>query len=430
MRILMVSQYFSPEVGATQTRMHYFAKTLAQMGHELTVICEVPNHPAGIVLQEYRGKLFVRSREDGFEVIRLWVFAHPRKTALRRILFYVSFLVHSILAGLFLTSGKYDAVIATSPPLPVGLAGYVMGLFKRCPFILDIRDLWPLVAPAVGELKKGLIYKFAERLENFLYHKAAAITCVTRSFVDYVISKHVLSDRVFFVPNGTIPELFNPAITDPRLRNVLGIDDKFVVSFCGNHGVAQGLFNVLEAAKLLRIEKKILFCFIGEGPVKRDLLAKKEKDNIQNAHFLPQVPLNEIARYINTSDLLLVPLSGDKVFDWFIPSKMFDFMACGKPVVLAVNGEARKILEESRGGVYVPPDNPRLLAEMILQLSRDREKLAEMGNRGRAYVLSHFTRDVQANYLEEILLHLTRERPRPLPIERVYQANLEGKDAK
>jgi len=405
MRILMVSQYFPPEVGATQTRMHYFAKALAQKGHDVSVICEVPNHPAGIILKEYRRRLFVRSREEGLEVIRLWVFASPRKSFLNRILFYVSFLVHGILAGACLTKRKYDVVFATSPPLPVGLLGYILSLFKRCPFVLDIRDLWPLVAPAVGELKKGFVYSFAELLEQFLYKKALAVTCVTRSFVKYVVSKGIPETRVFFLPNGTIPEIFNSACNDPHLRDQLGLNGRFVVSFCGNHGVAQSLPNILDAARLLSVEN-IAFCFIGEGPVKADLLRKKEDEKIENAIFLPQVPQGEIAAYINASDLLLVPLKADDLFDWFIPSKMFDFMACGKPVILTVNGEARKILEESGGGVYVPADNPSLLAQKILELSNDRERLTEMGRQGRAYVLNHFTRDVQANVLEEVLRDL------------------------
>lgn len=405
MRILMVSQYFSPEVGATQTRMHYFAKALAQKGHDVSVICEVPNHPAGVILKEYRKRLFVRSREEGFDVIRLWVFASLRKSFLNRILFYVSFLVHGILAGVFLTRWKYDVVFATSPPLPVGLVGYILSLFKRCSLVLDIRDLWPLVAPAVGELRRGFVYSFAELLEQFLYEKAVAVTCVTRSFVQYVLSKGIPENGVFFVPNGTIPEIFNPGFYDPALRERLGFNGRFVVSFCGNHGVAQNLPNILDAAKLLSGEN-IAFCFIGEGPVKADLLKKKEDEKIENAIFLPQVPLREITRYINASDLLLVPLKADKVFDWFIPSKMFDFMACGKPVVLTVNGEARKILEESEGGVYVPADDPVILAQKILELSRDMARLAEMGKRGRSYVLNHFTRDVQADLLERLLVSL------------------------
>ena len=410
MRILIISQYFPPEVGATQTRVHYFAKALSRNGHGVTVICEVPNHPAGIIQKEYRKKVFARSQEGGFEVIRLWVFTNPRKTFLNRVLFYFSFLVHGIWAGLLLARGKYDVVFASSPPLPVGLVGYVLALFKRCPFVLDIRDLWPLVAPAVGELKRGFIYEGAELLERFLYKKALAITCVTRSFVQYVVSKGIPPSRVFFLPNGTIPEIFSSELEDPALTYRLGLNGRFVVSFCGNHGVAQGLPSILDTAKLLSREKNIVFCFIGEGPVKAELLRRKDSENIENVIFLPQVPVTEVSKYINASDILLVPLKADKVFDWFIPSKMFDFMSCGKAIILSVNGEARRILDESRGGVYVPGDSPEALAEAIIELSGDPGRLAEMGKRGRDYVLSHFTREVQANALEQILLGLVRER--------------------
>lgn len=408
MRILIISQYFSPEIGATQTRMHYFARALADKGHEVTVICEVPNHPAGIIRQEYRKRFFVKSDEDGFGVIRVWVFARPRKTFLNRILFYLSFLINGVLGGLMLARGKYDVIFATSPPLPVGLAGLILAVFKQSRFVLDIRDLWPLVAPSVGELRRGLLYKSAEILERLLYRKASAVTCVTRSFVKYVLSKGIPQDRVFFLPNGTIPELFNPQRQDPLLREKLGLNGKFLVTFCGTHGVAQGLPKILEAAKLLGGEQKIVFCFVGEGPVKAELLKKKETDKIENVIFLPQVPVTEVTRYINASDLLLVPLKADKVFDWFIPSKMFDFMACGKAVIVTVDGEAKRILDESGGGVYVPPEDPAALAEVVCELSRDTERLSQMGRRGRDYVLSHFIREVQANSLERIFFGLVR----------------------
>ncbi len=403
MRVLFLTQYFPPEVGATQTRLHHFARRLAANGHRVTVITELPNHPKGVVFDGYRGRVVLRTVEDGCEIIRVWVCASPRKSLVRRLLFYASYMINAILAGLCLARGRYDAVFASSPPLPVALSGYVLARAKRCPFVMDVRDIWPAVGIVLGEIRGRQLVRFAERLERFLYTRAAALTCVTRSFVEDAVRKGAVPDRVHFLPNGTIPELFTPERIDPGLRLRLGLEGKFVVGFCGNHGVAQGLPEVLEAARLLRDRDEFRFLFVGEGPVKPRLVEIKARDALDNVLLLPEVPLHEVTPYINAADVMLVPLKADPIFTAFIPSKMFDFMACEKPVVLAVDGEARGILEDAGGGVYVEPDNPRALAASLVGLREQAAKLPEMGRRGREYVLRWYIRDRQATRLEEIL---------------------------
>lgn len=408
MRLLFFTQFFPPEVGATQTRMHHFARRLAEKGHQVTVITEVPNHPKGIVFEDYKQGLVQRSLEDGFEVIRLWVYTSPRKTFLRRVLFYGTYMLNAILAGIFLTRGPHDAVFATSPPLPVAFSAYVVSRLKRCPFVMDVRDIWPAVGVILGEIRGQAVIRGAEKLERFLYRKAAAVTCVTRSFVDDVVSKGADPEKVHFLPNGTIPGLFNPERIDTNLRRQLGLEGKFVIGFCGNHGVAQGLPEILEAARMLKDYEEFRFLFIGEGPVKPRLLEMKERYKLDNVLLLPQVPITEIAPYINITDVMLVPLKRDDIFATFIPSKMFDFMACGKPIVLTVDGEARAIVEESGGGIYVEPDNPQALAIALAALRDNPDRLAEMGRRGREYVLQHYLRDQQAERLEAILTAVAR----------------------
>jgi glycosyltransferase involved in cell wall biosynthesis len=403
MRILFFSQFFPPEVGATQTRMHHFARRLVENGHQVTVITEMPNHPRGIVFDGYRGRLVQRTLEDGIEVIRVWIYASPRKTFVRRVLFYNTYMLNAILAGPLLARGQYDVIFATSPPLPVVFSAYVASRLKRCPYVMDVRDIWPAVGVILGEIRGQAVIRQAEKLERFLYRKATAISCTTRSFVDDVISKGADPTHVHFLPNGTIPELFNPHRVDPDLRRRLGLEGRFVVGFCGNHGVAQGLPEVLEAARLLKGDGRFRFLFIGEGPVKSRLLELKARHDLDNVLLLPQVPITEITPYINAADIMLVPLKRDDIFTAFIPSKLFDFMACGKPILLGVGGEARSILEEASGGVYVEPDNPQALATSLRDLSEDPGRLNAMGCRGRQYVLQHYLRDQQAKRLEEIL---------------------------
>ena len=190
MRILLLTQFYPPEVGATQSRMHHFARRLAEKGHRVTVITELPNHPKGVIFPGYRRRLFRRTIEDNpsgsnpqgasLDVIRLWVYASPHKSPLRRIAFYLTYTINAIIAGIFLARGRYDVIFATSPPLPVVLAAYALSRLKRCPYVMDVRDLWPAVGVAVGELRGKAMLRVAERMEEFLYRKAAAITCVTQ----------------------------------------------------------------------------------------------------------------------------------------------------------------------------------------------------------------------------------------------------------
>ncbi len=409
MKILFLTQFYPPEVGATQSRMHHFARRLAEKGHRVTVVTELPNHPKGIIFPGYGGRPFRRTREDGLDVIRLWVYTSPRKSTLRRILFYFTYMINAVIACLLLARGRYDIIFATSPPLPVLVSAYLVSRFKRCLYVMDVRDLWPAVGVAVGELRGKTLLRVAEKMEDFLYRRAAAITCVTRSFVEYVAGKGNDRGKIFHLPNGTIPEIFHPRESEDKeqghrsLRSQLGLEHKFLVGFCGNHGVAQGLPGVMEAARLLREQEDVGLLFVGEGPVKRELLDIKERNGLDNVLMLPQVPVEEISDYINACDVMLVPLAKDEIFSSFIPSKMFDYMACARPIILAVDGEARAIMEEAGAGVYVEPDNPAALRDRIIELRDHPQSLAGMGQRGREYVLKHYLRDTQADVLEGIL---------------------------
>ena len=410
MNILMLSQYFYPEVGATQTRVHEFAKYLAQSGHKVTVIVEFPNHPTGIIPKKYKGKLFEREILDGFEVLRVWVLASPKKSTLRRLAFYISYMSMAIIGGL-LTQRRYDIVFATSPPLFVGISGYVLSKLRRTNFMFDIRDLWPKAAVALGELSNPKIIRFAEKVELFLYENSSAIIAVTEGFIKYISGLGIESGRIHHIPNGTIPEIFNPSDIDIHLKARLDLEGKFIVTFAGNHGIAQGLDTIIESANQLQVHSDIVFFFIGEGPVKQSLIDSKEKYQLSNVVFHPKVPLHQIAKYINMSDILLVPLKKDEVFHTFIPSKMFDFMCCAKPIILSVAGEARQILEyKAKAGKFVPPEDATALSEAILWLRYNPELCSEYGRNGREFVLKRYLRKQQAQKLESVMISLTKER--------------------
>lgn len=217
MKILMLSQYFYPEVGATQTRIYEFARNLINHGHEVTVITEVPNHPIGIIHEEYQGRLFILEELDGIRIIRVWVWARQKKSFLNRILFYLSYMVMSFFAGLYF-KGKYNIIFATSPPLFVGVSGYLLSIFRRGRFVLDVRDLWPAAATALGELSNRRIVRLAEKIEKILYKNADSIVAVTRGFCDFIEKRGGNRRKIHYIPNGTVVDLFMPQPPDLESR--------------------------------------------------------------------------------------------------------------------------------------------------------------------------------------------------------------------
>jgi len=402
MRVLIVSQYFYPEVGATQTRMREFARALAAAGHDVDVLTEFPNHPTGIIPPAYRRRWIEFDTLDGFRVIRVRVVTSPRKNLRTRLLFYGSFVAMAVACSGRLQR-RYDVVAATSPPLPVALAGRILSRLKRAPFVMDVRDLWPLAAGALNELSNPRAFRWAERLERSLYDSADRIVVTTRAFEKYIAAQRPeRAPKIVYVPNGTVMEIFDPARGDGGLRQRLAREQEFVIVYAGLHGVAQGLSTALEAASLLR-GRDVRLVLLGEGPVKPSLQEEARLRRLDNVTFVDQVPIEASAQYLNAADVLLVPLVADPVFDMFVPSKMFDAMAAGKPVVLAVDGEAREILERAGAGVFVPPGDAAALARAILALQADAGLRAEMGRRGREFVRRHYVRADQAREFAAVL---------------------------
>ena len=396
MRVLLISQYFFPEVGATQTRMMEFARALNEAGHEVDVLTEFPNHPAGVIPDSYKGRWVEFDRSLPFRIVRVWVAASRQKTFRTRLQFYGSFVAMAIAASVRLPR-RYDVVAATSPPLPVALAGLVIARLKRAAFVMDVRDLWPLAAGALKELSNPRMYRWAEWLEQRLYRSADRITVTTRAFERHIGAQDARrTGKIVYVPNGTVERVFDPAAGDNGVRARLGLEHRFVVTYAGLHGVAQDLSTVLAAAQILKAHPQVHFLFVGEGPLKDALQAEARQRGLSSVTFHPQVPLEESVWFLNASDALLVPLTADPVFRMFVPSKLFDSMACAKPVLLSVDGEARELLEQADAGVFVPPGSAERLAESILRLAADPSTCDRMGRNGRSYVLKNYRRSEQA----------------------------------
>lgn len=409
MRILYFTQYFPPEVGATQTRAYEMARYLAFCGHKVTVITEVPNHPSGIIPPRYRGKLSERRLEDGIDVLRLWVWTSPEKTFASRMRFYLSYMGMSALAGT-LIRGRYDLVYATSPPLFVGVGGLAAAMLRRLPFLFEVRDLWPESAVALGELSNRKAIKAAESLERLLYGRASRVVAVTQGIRDGLLERGVPADKVALIPNGANTELFKfDATGAERVRSALGLYDRFVVMYAGIHGVAQGLETLLNSAYILREREDIAFVLIGEGPKKAALMRLKEERMLPNVRFIPEVRSQDMPACLSAADCAIVPLRDEPVFRGALPSKMFEAWACSRPVILSVAGEAERVLTEAGGGLAVRPEDAAEIANAILYLKEHRAEAEAMGKQGRAYVEQHYSRQTQAHKLEELLRQVVRK---------------------
>jgi glycosyltransferase involved in cell wall biosynthesis len=400
LRIVLLSQYFPPEVGATQSRMQTFAEYLADSGHDVTVICEMPNHPQGRIPDRYGGLLYEDDRSNAYRVIRVWVKASPEKTQATRMAFYLSYMIGAtVLAPL---AGRADVVIATSPPLFVGAAGLVIARVNRAPFVLDVRDLWPAAAVSLNQISSGAALRLAELLERTLYRQADAVVAVTHPFCDHIDRIRGRPPRTILIPNGTL-EMF---IDGTDERNRLGVpNDRFLATFAGTLGIAQGLSVILDAAGTTN--GGIEFALVGEGPVKDALVAEVAHRRLGNVHFHPQVPLMGVPPILAGSDALIVPLSSHPTFADFVPSKMIDYMAAGRPVVLAASGEPARMLDAAGAGVVVPPEDGAALAEAVGWLQEHPEQARDMGARGREWARKRL-RSVQAERFEQVLLDLAR----------------------
>jgi glycosyltransferase involved in cell wall biosynthesis len=397
-RVLIFTQYFTPEVGATQTRLHTFAAGLADRGHYVEVICEVPNHPQGVVRPGYGGRLVDRRRLDGFRVSYVWVRASPTKTTRRRLVFYGSYMAMAAFVGSL--RRRPDVIFASSPPLPVALAAAVAAARHRVPWVMDVRDLWPEAAVAVGELSNPRMLRAAERLEHWLYGSAASITTVTQSFRESIAAEVADPTKVHLVPNGTTRLYLDAANLAPDRASLDLSADKFIWTYAGNLGIAQGLETAVDAAGLLGDEFQLLI--LGDGPVRRDLEERAKMLKSGSIVFRDQVVQEEAVRYLRASDALLVSLASDPVLEKFLPSKLYDFFAVGRPVIVAAAGEPHRVAEREGSGLFVPPGEVTALVNALRRLAADADLRHALSAAGRRVANTH-VRDDQVETLNNLI---------------------------
>jgi len=416
-KILYISQYFPPEIAAPAARVSELSRHWARDGHDVAVLTGFPNHPTGIVPPAYRAKLrrlVIRELMDGVCVVRTWLWPRPNRGAVGRMLSFVSFAVSAAISGLFLA--RPDIVIATSPQLLVGLSGWWLARAKRVPFVLEVRDLWPESLAAVGMGREGsTLHRMLALLAGFLYRESDHIVVVTPAFKEELIERwKVPAAKISIVQNGVESDLFRPSPPSADLRRELNAEGKFMVCYIGTMGMAHGLDTILQAAAQLRESAfHVLFVLVGEGAEKQRIADQAKFLGLSNVCILDQQPRERIPAYICTSDACLVLLRNTPLFKTVIPTKMLEFMSCGRPIILGVDGQARKIMEEANAGIFVVPENASALAQAILHLAGDEKLRTSLGNNGRRHILAHFSRQRTAEEYLELLSGLVRgESPR------------------
>jgi glycosyltransferase involved in cell wall biosynthesis len=399
-KILYVSQYFPPEMGAPAARASELCRHWARMGQDATVLTGFPNHPTGVVPEEWRSRLrhlHYTETIDGVRVVRTWLWPLPNRKAHERILNYASFCVSAAVSGLFLK--KPDVVIATSPQLLCALSGWWLAWWKRVPFVFEVRDLWPESLAAVGAGSEGsILHRTLAAIAGFLYRRAHRIVVVAPAFKDHLIRYwNVPAAKISIVENGVETDLFRLDPAAPEVRKKLKLEDRFLICYIGTMGNAHGLDTLIAAAKELQTAlPSATFLLIGEGADKERIVELAAASGLTNLMFLGQQPRETIPSYVSASDLCLVMLKKTELFKTVIPTKLLEYMACERPVVVAVDGQARKIIEEAGAGVFVEPEDSRALVEAIVELAKNPEQRRQMGASGRHYIVTGFSREKTA----------------------------------
>ncbi len=402
LNILYLSHYFPPEVNAPAIRVSEMASRWADNGSDVTVLTGFPNHPAGIIPDEFKGMKRLVTKFKKLKLVRTYQYAAPNKGFVKRIMNYLSFMFSSVILGSSQV-GKPDIIIATSPQFFVAVAGYVLSRIKKCKYVFEIRDVWPEEIVAVGAIKNPSIIKTLEAIEMFLYRKADLLVAVAQGTIDLLSERGIPKEKMVLYPNGVNIKHFQEVPSGTALRKELGIDDKFVVSYVGTHGMAHRLEDLLQAAKNLEKYKDIQFLFVGDGAEKKKLVKTANEMNLKNVIFHDQVSHDKIVEFYKATDLFMVPLRKAKLFTKNIPSKIYEIMVVKKPILISTEGESRKLVETAGAGLSCTPENVKEMTEKILYLYENKELCEKMGNDGCSFAIANASRmRIADNYLETL----------------------------
>ena len=407
--ILFVSRYYSPEKAAAAVCVSETAKRLVQLGHEVTVLTTFPNYPTGIVALEYQGRMREEETIDGVRVVRVWSYLTANKGFLKRIVAQLAFgCLAPFLAGKKV--GNPDVIIVGSPPLFNVIAARYLAWRKCVPLVFWVADLWPESAVQLGALRNQLLIKLSEWLEWSTYQRSGIVWAVTQGMYDTLIRRGLSPERVFLLTNGVDTDKFRP-LPQAAARAELGWDDRFTILYAGTHGLTHGLTTLLDTAERLQERKDIRFVFAGDGAEKAHLITDAERRGLKNVTFLDPLPHDRMPQLLAAADVCVAHTRKLKVFEGMLPIKMYEAMSCGRPMLLALNGEARVLAEQEAGGaIYVEPENPEALANAVIHLYEHPKIAKLLGLRGREYVTKNYDYTLLTKKLEVRLMSLFKNK--------------------
>ncbi len=388
MRVLIITQYFPPEIGASASRWGDYTEILIRQNHKVTILCETPHYPNEIYFSGYKNLWRqIEKKSDSLTIIRSKAYASDRKTFIKKITHYLVFMLSAIIN--IRKVKNFDLIIISSPPLFTGIIGLYIKFFYKKNYWLDIRDLWPDSAIELGQINKGILYKLGKKLEKKLYESAEGFIFPVPGFKMYLKN---FSDKISKKPMHSLLNGVSEDFIKKSQSIKISSEQKFTVLYSGNMGLAQDLSTIVKAAALLR-EYDIYFRFIGEGVCKSEieLLAEPLNDKI---YFHNSLNRKDLIKFIKKSSLCLVPLKNKKLFNSALPSKMFEYMACAKPIIVGVRGEAKKIVNSSKAGIAIEPENPVKLSKAILTYYNNKEKCKIDGENGMRYVTKNLSKEV------------------------------------
>ncbi len=408
MRVLLLSLYFKPDPSANSVIMTELVEELIDLGFEVTIVTTFPHYDINQIWDEYRGKWVQKEEQGKLRIYRTYLYVPQKKSSfLGRILNYISFNVMSTIVGLF--AGKYDIILAPSPPLTIGLSAYLLSRLRRVPYIYNVQDIYPDVAIHLGVLTNQRAIRFFQGLEKFVYRHAIAVTVLSDGFCRNLLAKGVPANKIKIIPNFIDTEFMRPGPKENSFAYQHSLQDKVVVMYAGNVGLSQGLETLLEAAGHLLKLSDLRILIVGNGAAKADLVEKAKQMALTNVTFLPFQPRADLPEMYAAADISLVVLRAGIGAD-SVPSKAYTIMASGRPLIAAIDAdsETTKLIDDARCGQWVPPEEPETLAKAIRALYENKTKRIQFSQNGRRFVEAHYTRQSVAKQYANLLEQLTK----------------------
>jgi glycosyltransferase involved in cell wall biosynthesis len=390
MKVLLVNQAFVSPAEPGHTRHFELARYFQQAGHQLTIIGSDLNYQTGRKILKHRG-LSAWQDVDGVRILRASILPALHHSYFLRVLSFISFMFSAVIASFKVK--EVDLVMATTPPLFQAFATWFIAVLRRKPFLLEVRDLWPEFAIGMGVIKSRLVISLSRWLESFLYARARIILVNSPAYVDYMLSRGVPSAKIRYIPYGTDTSMFSPAVLPGDLRSRFDLSGKFLALYAGALGAANDIPTLLRAAQLMQDQPDFRLVLLGDGKERPSLEAEGRRLGLQNVIFAGAIPKSEMPGAIACADVCLAILQDIPMFRSTYPNKVFDYMAAGKPTVLAIDGVIRQLVEEAQAGTAVPPDDPAALAQCLSQLMKDPARLASMGQNAREYICRKMDRN-------------------------------------